>query len=154
MPLAVLALLATSQLAVALVNWLATLLASPHPLPRMDFSTGIPAAARTLVVVPTMLTSPRNIEALVEALEVRFLANRDAHLHFGLLTDLRDAAEETLAEDASLLRLAREQIEALNARYAKRRTTTSSSCSIARAAGIPTTASGWVMSASAASWRT
>ena len=118
LPLAFLALLAASQLAVALVNWLATLLASPHPLPRMDFSAGIPAAARTLVVVPTMLTSPRNIETLVEALEVRFLANRDAHLHFGLLTDLRDAAEEVLAEDASLLRLAREQIEALNARYA------------------------------------
>ena len=118
LPLAFLALLATSQLAVALVNWLATLLASPHSLPRMDYSTGIPAAARTLVVVPTMLTSPRNIETLAEALEVRFLANRDAHLHFGLLTDLRDAAEEVLAEDASLLRLAREQIEALNARYA------------------------------------
>ena len=118
LPLSFLTLLATSQLAVALVNWLATLLASPHSLPRMDYSSGIPAAARTLVVVPTMLTSPRNIETLAEALEVRFLANRDAHLHFGLLTDLRDAAEEVLAEDASLLRLAREQIEALNARYA------------------------------------
>ncbi|MDP1527256.1 MAG: glucoamylase family protein [Rhodocyclaceae bacterium] len=118
LPVGILVLLATSQLAVALVNWLATLLASPHPLPRMDFSAGIPAAARTLVVVPTMLTSPRNIETLVEALEVRFLANRDAHLHFGLLTDLRDADEEVLIEDAALLCLAREQIEALNARYA------------------------------------
>jgi cyclic beta-1,2-glucan synthetase len=38
------ALLGTSQLAVALVNWLATLLATPEPLPRMDFSGGIPAA--------------------------------------------------------------------------------------------------------------
>jgi cyclic beta-1,2-glucan synthetase len=37
-----LALLGTSQLAVALVNWLATLLATPEPLPRMDFSDGIP----------------------------------------------------------------------------------------------------------------
>ena len=118
LPLGFLTLLATSQLAVALVNWLATLLASPHSLPRMDYSKGIPATARTLVVVPTMLTSSRNIETLAEALEVRFLANRDAHLHFGLLTDLRDAAEEVLAEDTSLLRLAREQIEALNVRYA------------------------------------
>ncbi len=116
-PLGILALLATSQLAVALVNWLATLLASPHPLPRMDFSAGIPPASRALVVVPTMLTSPRNVESLVEALEVRFLANRDGNLHFGLLTDLCDAAEETLAEDAPLLHLARERIEVLNARY-------------------------------------
>jgi cellobiose phosphorylase len=118
LPLGILALLASSQLAVALVNWLATLLASPHPLPRMDFSAGIPPASRTLVVVPTMLTSPRNIESLVEALEVRFLANRDANLLFGLLTDFGDAAEETLAGDARLLELARERIEALNAQYA------------------------------------
>ena len=51
--LGVLALLSTSQLAVALVNWLATLLASPHTLPRMDFSRGIPPESRTLVVIPT-----------------------------------------------------------------------------------------------------
>ena len=47
-------------------------------------------------------------EDLAEALEVRFLANRDGNLHFGLLTDFRDAAEETLAEDAPLLQLARD----------------------------------------------
>ena len=32
-----------------------------------------------------------------EALEVRFLANRDENLHFGLLTDFRDADEEVHA---------------------------------------------------------
>ena len=72
-----LSLLCASQLAVALVNWLATVLVTPHALPRMDFSKGIPPESRTLVVVPTMLTSAQNIEDLVEALEVRFLANRD-----------------------------------------------------------------------------
>ena len=47
--------LGTSYLSVALVNWLATLLTTPYALPRMDFSDGIPALSRTLVVVPTML---------------------------------------------------------------------------------------------------
>lgn len=117
-PLGILGLLATSQLAVALVNWLATLLAQPHALPRMDFSAGIPPESRALVVIPTLLTSPDNVESLIEALEVRFLANRDGNLHFGLLTDLADAAEETLASDAPLMELARERIEALNAHYA------------------------------------
>ncbi len=110
--------LATGQLAIALVNWLMPLLAAPRRLPRMDFSQGIPPASRTLVVVPTLLSSTANVEGLVEALEVRFLANRDGNLHFGLLTDLCDAAEETLAQDAPLLALARTRIEALNARYA------------------------------------
>ncbi|MHB1141221.1 MAG: GH36-type glycosyl hydrolase domain-containing protein [Sulfuricaulis sp.] len=115
--LAVLVLLSTSQLAVALVNWAATLLASPHPLPRMDFSRGIPPESRTLVVVPAMLGGEQNIEELVEALEVRFLANRDDHLRFGLLTDFQDAREETLPEDAALLRLAAARIGELNEKY-------------------------------------
>ena len=84
---ALLSLLGASHLAVALVNWLATLLAILQALPRLDFSGGIPPESRTLVVIPTMLTSAPNIEELIEALEVRFLANRDENLHFGLLTD-------------------------------------------------------------------
>ncbi len=111
------ALLGTSQLAVALMNWLATLLAVPEPLPRLDYSTGIPSAARTLVVTPTMLTSAAGVAALVEALEVRFLANRDDSLHFGLLTDVRDAPTQTLPEDVELLSLAVAGIAALNDKY-------------------------------------
>jgi cyclic beta-1,2-glucan synthetase len=113
----VLSLLAGSHLAVALVNRLATSLVTPHLLPRMDFSKGIPSESRTLVVIPTMLTSVQNIEDLVEALEVRFLANRDQNLHFGLLTDFPDAREETIPEDEPLLRLARKRIEDLNEKY-------------------------------------
>ena len=112
-----LSLLCTSHLAVALVNWLATLLATPHPLPKMDFSKGIPPESRALAVVPTMLISTQNIEELIEALEVRFLANQDKNLHFGLLTDFRDAVEETMPEDEPLLRLARQKIEELNEKY-------------------------------------
>ena len=96
---------------------MATLLATPHPLPKMDFSKGIPPESRALVVVPTMLISTQNIEDLIEALEVRFLANQDENLHFGLLTDFRDAVEETIPEDEPLLRLARQKIEELNEKY-------------------------------------
>ncbi|MBS1138642.1 MAG: putative carbohydrate binding:Glycosyltransferase 36:Glycosyltransferase 36 associated [Proteobacteria bacterium] len=115
--LGLVALLATSQLAVSLVNWLASLLVSPQPLPKMDFSEGIPSASRTLVVVPTMLTSAGGVESLIEALEVRFLANRDPSLHFALLSDFLDAGQETLPEDAALTQLAGERIAALNAKY-------------------------------------
>ncbi len=113
----VLALFSTSQLAVALVNWLATLLASPHQLPRLDFSKGIPSEFRTLVIVPTMLTSTNNINDLIEGLEVRFLANRDDTLHFGLLTDFKDAHQEILPEDEALLDLAQQKIDELNEKY-------------------------------------
>ena len=115
--LAVLLLLCAGHLAVALVNWLAMLLVEPHALPRMDFSSGIPPQSRTLVVVPTLLTSIKGIDELLEGLEVRYLANRDRHLHFGLLTDPFDAPQQTMPEDEPLLRLLREGIEALNEKY-------------------------------------
>ncbi|MEP7151996.1 MAG: glucoamylase family protein, partial [Nitrospira sp.] len=115
--LGLLSAVATSQLAVTLVNWLATALVIPHPLPRMDFTDGLPPELRTLVVVPTLLQNARGIDDLVEALEVRFLANRDRHLHFALLTDLQDAHQETVAGDEQLVRLVQTRIEALNDKY-------------------------------------
>ncbi len=118
---AMLLLLSVSQLSVSLTNWLATLLIAPDQLPRMDFSRGIPIESCTLVVVPTMLTSVSGIEELVEALEVRFLANRDENLHFALLTDFRDALQETMPEDESLLSMAEARIVSLNEKYAPAR---------------------------------
>jgi cyclic beta-1,2-glucan synthetase len=110
-------LIASSQLAVSIVNWLVTLFVTPEPLPRMDYSFGIASASRTLVVVPTMLGSAKGVEALVDALEVRYLANRDPALHFGLVTDLHDAPTEHLPTDAALVELAAARIAALNDKY-------------------------------------
>jgi len=115
--LSVLALLSTSHLAIALVNWLATVLAEPYPLPCMDYSEGIPENAVTLIVTPTMLTSIGNIDDLTEALEVRFLANQDVNLYFGLLTDFTDADKEIMPYDDELVNYASERIRELNIKY-------------------------------------
>ncbi|HEY9541672.1 MAG TPA: glucoamylase family protein, partial [Luteimonas sp.] len=114
----VLAVIAFSELGVVLVNWLATLLVLPRALPRLDFSTGIPGEARTLVVVPTMIGDVAGARSLVDALEVRFLANRDDNLRFALLTDFLDGDAQVLPGDASVLDEARRGIDALNARHA------------------------------------
>ena len=108
---------AASQMAVALVNLLTSVLLSPRLLPRLDFSEGIPERDRTMVVIPTLLTSPQAVADLVEGMEIRYLGNRDPNLLFALLTDLVDASEEAQPDDADLLRLVREGIRSLNARY-------------------------------------
>ncbi|MDD2046610.1 GH36-type glycosyl hydrolase domain-containing protein [Pseudomonas putida] len=115
--LAVPVLLMTSRLAIGLVNWLVTLTVVPCFLPRLDYRQGIPAQARSLVAIPCLMASATDVEELVEGLEVRFLANRDEHLHFALLSDFIDAAQESLPEDDALLQLAAEQVEALNHKY-------------------------------------
>jgi cellobiose phosphorylase len=113
--------LAASQWAIACVNWLVTVLLPPRSLARLDFTAGIPAAARAMVVIPTMLRRAADIDGLVEGLEVRFLANPDAHLDFALLTDFGDAPTATLPGDDALLAQAIAAIEELNARYAAQR---------------------------------
>ena len=117
--LGILLLACASQVAVAVVNAFVPPLATPRALPKMDLSEGIPRASRTLVVVPALITSVQNVEHLVEALEVRFLGNRDDHVGFGLLTDLADASQETLPEDEALERLAGQRISELNDKYGR-----------------------------------
>ncbi len=115
--LILLLILCTSQLAVALVNWAVTCFMPPRKMPRMDFSKGIASQYPTMVVVPTMLSNPRGVQDLLEGLEIRYLANRDPQLYFALLTDFKDAAAETLPEDAGLLQAARDGIAELNDRH-------------------------------------
>jgi cyclic beta-1,2-glucan synthetase len=107
----------SAHLAVSLVNWLSTIWVKPHLLPRMDFSKGIPDECRTLVIIPTMLSGKAYIEQLVEALEIRFLANKEVNLHFGLLTDFLDAEAAIMPGDNDLLELVSTRIEELNHKY-------------------------------------
>ena len=116
-PLALVLLLCMSQLAVALMNWLSTMLVGPRLLPRLDFSSGIAPDSRTMVVVPTLLTSVDDIERLIESVEIHHLSNRDEFLHFALLTDFRDAPAESMPGDEALLQRVRADIEALNQKY-------------------------------------
>ena len=103
----------------------------------MDFSEGIPPESRTLVVVPTMLTSAQNVEDLIEALEVRFLANRDDNLHFGLLTDFRDARGGNNAGGRTAVAAGAAKNRRLESEVPGATQATLSSFSIARADGIP-----------------
>ena len=74
-----------------------------------------------MVVVPTLMNGPADVADLLEALEIRYLGNRDANLFFALLTDFRDAPERTQPDDEALLALARDGIRALNEKYVEDR---------------------------------
>jgi cyclic beta-1,2-glucan synthetase len=110
------------QCAVDLVNNCVTAILDPDPLPKLDFGNGIPPEYTTLVAVPSLLLNEKQVRALANDLEVRFLANRDPHLHFALLTDLPDAISKPRTNDSDpLVELAVRLIEELNAKYASHR---------------------------------
>ncbi|MGA9421893.1 MAG: cyclic beta 1-2 glucan synthetase, partial [Rhodanobacteraceae bacterium] len=116
--LGALAFFVASQFGVAVVNRLSALTAAPRILPRMDFERGIPPECKTLVAVPCMLSDDETVDRLVEDLEIRFLANRDPHLSYALLTDFPDAPAAMMPSDDALLVRAATAIERLNAEYA------------------------------------
>ncbi len=106
-----------SDLAIAMVNRAVTDALGPVPLARLDLEDGVPSEMRTLVVVPTLLTSVADVEAQVSGLEVHFLGNRDGDLRFALLSDWLDAPAATVAGDDEILSTAVAAIERLNARH-------------------------------------
>ncbi len=115
--LTLLTFIAIGQLSIAVVNFISTLIVKPHLLPRLDFSKQIPDSAKTLVVIPSMLGSIDEAEDLLEAMEVRYLANRNENLYFGLLTDFPDADQESLPSDQPTLLAVKQAIDALNSKY-------------------------------------
>jgi len=109
--------LPSSQSAVQLMNYLITSLLQPEIIPKLDFTEGIPDNCVTMVAVPTLLLSEKQVRGLVESLEVRFLGNHDPNVHFALLTDLPDSREPA-REDNPLVALCSDLIHGLNEKYA------------------------------------
>ena len=113
-------LLPATQGAVDLVNNTVTAVFKAFALPKLDFSKGVPQPFTTLVVVPTLLMKEKQVRELFDELEVRYLANQDPNIHFGLLTDLPDSVTRPRQNDTdTLVDLAVQLTDELNERYGK-----------------------------------
>ncbi|MEI8396759.1 MAG: glucoamylase family protein [Rhodospirillaceae bacterium] len=115
--LVALVLIPASDTAMAFVNHWATARFDAIALPSLELRDGIPSSLRTMIVMPTLLTTSDTIAELVERLEVHYLANSDPDLRFALLSDWTDAATENVPGDDDLLKAAANGIAALNRRY-------------------------------------
>ncbi len=85
--LGVIGLIPAIDAAVALVNRSVSLGFHAKLLPALALRNGLPDDLRTLVAVPTMLTSADAIAEQIERLEIHHLAGPDENLHFALLSD-------------------------------------------------------------------
>lgn len=114
-----LGLIPATEVALAVVNRLVVAFLPPALLPKLELrETGIPPELRTVVVIPTLFGSVRAVSDALETIEVHFLANRRAHLHFAILSDFTDAESEHTGDDAAIVEAAVDGVRALNARYA------------------------------------
>ncbi len=115
--LMLLALIPASDLALALVNGYVTAVFKPRALAKLELKEGVPASLRTVIAVPTLLTSRAQVLEELERLEVRYLANASGDLRFALLGDFSDAPSETMPDDEALLDLTLETLRELNQRH-------------------------------------
>lgn len=114
---AVIGFVSASELATALVNRGVAWMFNATSLPGLELAGGVPTSLRTLVAVPTLLTSEADLQEQVERLEVHFLSGAGGDITFALLSDGMDADCEVLPDDAPLLELAVQGIEQLNLRH-------------------------------------
>ena len=104
--------------AVALTNRALADLLPPELLPKLSRKRGIPEEDRALVVVPTIIRSPRDAREQAEHLEVLAFADPDPNLRFALLSDFADAPEAETPGDADTLAAAVAAVGRLNALHA------------------------------------
>lgn len=71
------------------------------PLPKMDYSKGIPKDKATMVVIPTIVKNKAKIDEIFEKLESYYLSNKTNNLYFSLLGDCfgNDKAEHPMDEE-------------------------------------------------------
>jgi cyclic beta-1,2-glucan synthetase len=115
--LALSAFIPATEVAAALVNRVIAWTFGAVPLPGLALREGVPRDLRTLVAVPTLLTSEADLLEQIERLEVHYLSGGGGDLAFALLTDGVDADAAQREGDAQLLRVAAEAVARLNRRH-------------------------------------
>ncbi len=115
--LLVFGIIPASDVALAIVNKAAIDRFGPAILPGLELREGVSADLRTIVVMPTLLTSLDEVRELVGRLEVHYLSSQDGELYFALLSDWIDSDTESREDDDALMSEAVAGIAALNNQY-------------------------------------
>jgi len=117
----ILLILPAANLATQLSNLFITRFFPPHTMPKMNFDAGIPQKSRTMIVIPTMLSSKKSeVKNLTDALERCYLANTDPNIYFGLILAFQDSTaptEDPTEAEKEVLKLIETSLLDLNRKY-------------------------------------
>ncbi len=88
-----------------------------QPIPKLDFSKGIPSNCKTMVVVPTLVKSEEKVEEIFANLEKIYIANKTKNLYFTLIGDFGGSDQEELPTDEKVVAAGYRVVERLNKKY-------------------------------------
>lgn len=106
-------------LAVGFIHWMIPRIFSPSYLPKLELKQGIPDEYRTMVIIPTLLSSEKRVWELIEQMEVFYLANQGENIHFALVGDFKDSKKEEDPEDQAIIDAGTMAVKELNDRYGR-----------------------------------
>ncbi len=112
-------LIPVRQLIIQLLNQFLLKFMQTKPLPKMDFSKGIPASEATMVVIPTIVGDTKKIKNMFDILETYYLVNKTNNLYFTLLGDIKSADKEVMLADKEISKYGAKYASDLNKKYKK-----------------------------------
>ena len=108
-----------SQLVIQVTNHFLTSFVPATTIPKLDYTSGIPDDAHTMVVIPTIVSSTDKIKEMFDTLESFYLVNKTDNLYFTLLGDVKAHNEKVADYDDEISKFGKEYAEMLNAKYKK-----------------------------------
>lgn len=115
----ILSLFPAMEISYSVFNTIVSWFIKPVRLIGFEYKDGIPKEAKTLIAVPTILSSLKSIEDHIETLECHYLSNPHGAISLALVTDWPDADSALVKGDYDLLDHAKKNIQILNERYSQ-----------------------------------
>ncbi|MEI6132550.1 MAG: glucoamylase family protein [Bacillota bacterium] len=109
----------SSEIAVSFINWIVCKTLTPAIFPRLELKNGIPQNLSTIIVIPSLIPDKKRVKELLSSLEGHYLSNRGDNLFFALVGAFKDADDESINNDLSVVNAAIEGVKRLNNKYAK-----------------------------------
>lgn len=116
----ILSVIPASEIVVSVLNSCISRAAKPARLPKLELKDGIPEDWATMVIIPTLIPNVNRTLELIDNLEIYYLANKGSNIYFTLVGDFKDADEETLTDDNTIVEAAIEKVKSLNSKYSRR----------------------------------
>lgn len=86
-------------------------------IPKMNYSKGIPKESKTMVVIPTIISTKEKIKEMFDTLESFYIINKSDNLYFTLLGDVKTSNEKVMPYDEEISIYGEEYAKKLNKKY-------------------------------------
>ncbi|WP_242829558.1 glucoamylase family protein [Clostridium sp. Ade.TY] len=115
---AIILLIPASEVIVTLINLVVSKKVDIRHVPKLELNN-ISKEQKTIVIVPTIVDSKKDIKRLLEKLEIAYLANKEDNLYFAILADFKDSKTESNDYENEINLKGINDIKKLNIKYCR-----------------------------------